>query len=274
MPDSNYRKIKVQEQIHTGRRQKLRARFAADDLEHFNECEVLEFALGFCVPRVDTNPAAHNLINHFGNLDAVVNASPVDLAKVDGIGENAAAFIHFLKSMTIYLAKYRASKGKIVTPDDAVEHLKTLMYCYPEERFVVACLDNAGKIIKLHTITDHELDMVHINVREIIAVTTSIKTAQVVIAHNHLNENPLPSIEDMQLTRRLLITFQNLGIQLHDHLIFAGDTHYSFHCSGLLETLKNGMPKEIKDYTEDVSQIKVHTPPTTDTPTDKSKNRT
>ena len=267
-------KEKLQSQIHAGRRQKLRDRFRADGLEHFNECEVLEFALGFCVPRVDTNPAAHSLINHFGNLNAVVNADPSELAKVYGIGEQAAAFLHFLQAMTTYLAKHHAEHSKIITPDDAVTELQPLMNSYAEERFLVVCLDNAGNIIKIHTMTNHELDMVHINIREIIAVVTATKTAQIVLAHNHLNENPLPSVDDMQITRRLLITCQNLGITLLDHLIFARDTYYSFHCSGLLEILKNNMPKEIKNFTNDKTQIRAQKSTETSTPTDKPKSRT
>ncbi len=236
-------KDKLNAQIHAGRRKKLRERFLANGLDNFNECEVLEFALGFCIPRQDTNPAAHSLIDHFGTLQAVMNAEPADLAKAYGIGEQAAVFLHFVKSMTTYLAKHRANQVKIATPEDAMKHLAPLMRSYAVEQFVVVCLDTAGKVIKIHNITNHELDMVHVSVREIISVVTACKTAQVVLAHNHLNENPEPSMEDMQLTRRLLLTFQNLGIQFLDHIIFAGDKNYSFHCSGLLEVLKTGVPK-------------------------------
>ena len=95
----------------------------------------------------------------------------------------------------------------------------------------------------LSNITNKELDMVHVSVREIIAVVTSVKTAQVVLAHNHLNENPEPSMSDMQLTRRLWLTFDNLGIKFLDHIIFADNKNYSFHCSGLMEILKSGIPK-------------------------------
>ncbi len=236
-------KIKLNSQIHAGRRKKLRERFVTNGLDHFNECEVLEFALGFCIPRQDTNPAAHSLIEHFGTLQAVMDATPSDLAKAYGIGERAAVFLHFLKELTTYLAKHRANKVKILTPDDAVKHLAPIMRSYTVEQFMVVCLDSAGNVIKIHNMTNHELDMVHVSVREIIAIVTANKTAQVVLAHNHLNENPEPSMDDMQLTRRLLLTFQNLGIKFLDHVIFAEDTHYSFHCSGLLEILKTGVPK-------------------------------
>jgi DNA repair protein RadC len=236
-------KTKLNAQIHAGRRKKLRERFIANGLDNFNECEVLEFALGFCIPRQDTNPAAHSLIEKFGSLQAVIDAEPADLAKAYGIGDRAAVFIHFLKAITSYLAKHRATKVKIVTPEDAIQHLAPIMRSYSVEQFMVVCLDVAGNVIKIHNITNQELEMVHVNVREIISVVTSVKTAQVVLAHNHLNKNPEPSLADMQLTRRLLLTFQNLGIKFVDHLIFADDKNYSFHCSGLLEILKTSMPK-------------------------------
>ena len=237
-------KEQLNTQIHAGRRRKLRTRFMNEGLQHFSESEVLEFALGFCIPRQDTNPAAHSLLNQFGSLAGVLDAKPSDLAAAYGIGENAAVFLHFVQQLTSYLAWHKVEKAKIITPEDAIKHVKPLLRTYTEEQFMVVCLDNAGNVIKVYNITNHELDMVHVNVREIIAAVTSCKTAQVVLAHNHLNEDPHPSTNDMQLTRRLLLTFQNLGIKFLDHLIVAGDNDYSFHCSGLLEVLKTGVPKE------------------------------
>ena len=228
-------------QIHNGRRKKLRARFLDNGLETFNECEVLEFALGFCIPRIDTNPAAHSLINTFGSLQAVIDTKPADLIKAYGIGEQSAVFLHFLKQLTSYLTKQAIVKSKITTPEEAIQYLKNYMRTYTVEQFVIVCLDTAGKVKKVHNITNHELDMVHVNVREIISIVTATKTAQVVLAHNHLNDDPQPSMDDVQLTRRLALTFQNLGIKFLDHIIIAGDSDYSFHLSGLLDTLKTNI---------------------------------
>lgn len=234
----------INQKIHHGRRKKLRARFLDNGLDTFNECEVLEFALGFCVPRQDTNPAAHGLIEKFESLQAVIDVKPADLVKVFGVGEQAAIFLHFLKQLTSYLSKQSVTKAKITTPEQAIQYLKPMLQTYTVEQFVVVCLDTAGKVKKVHNITNHELDMVHVNVREIVTMVTSIKTAQVVLAHNHLNDDPLPSMDDMQLTRRLCLTFQNLGIKFLDHIIIAGQNDYSFHCSGLLDTLRSSIPHE------------------------------
>lgn len=229
-------------QIHAGRRKKLRTRFLDNGLETFSECEVLEFALGFCIPRQDTNPAAHSLLNQFGSLKAVLDTKPADLVGAYGIGEPTAVFLHFLKQFTTYLAKQTITTVKINTPEKAIKYITPLLRSYSVEQFVVICLDHADQVIKVHNITNHELDMVHVNVREIVSLVTSIKTAKVLLAHNHLNSDPQPSMDDMQMTRRLALTFQNLGIKFLDHIIVAGENNYSFRCSGLLELLMTNTP--------------------------------
>ena len=232
-------KDNLNQQIHLGRRKKLRARFLDNGLDTFNEYEVLEFALGFCIPRQDTNPAAHSLIDHFGSLQAVIDAKPADLQKAFGIGAQSGVFLHFLKQFSSYLMKQTVNNAVIKTPEQAIKYLAPLLRTYTVEKFVIVCLGSSGKVKKVYHVTNHELDMVHVNMREIVSLVTATKTAQVVMAHNHLNDDPQPSVADMQLTRRLALTLQNLGIKFLDHIIIAGDQDYSFHCSGLLDTLKS-----------------------------------
>ena len=47
--------------IHDGHRQRLKDRFCKEGLDHFEEHQVLELLLFYCIPRVDTNPIAHAL---------------------------------------------------------------------------------------------------------------------------------------------------------------------------------------------------------------------
>lgn len=54
--------------IHSGHRQRLKNRFLADGLRSFNEINTLELLLFYAVPRKDTNPIAHRLLDRFGSL--------------------------------------------------------------------------------------------------------------------------------------------------------------------------------------------------------------
>jgi len=227
----------IDEQIHQGRREKLRVSFQKYGLETFNETQVLEFALGMVIPRCDTNPTSHRLINTFGSLDGVIAASPDKLKSVLGMGDVAANFLHFLKQFVTYMMGIERKNQKIMTPTDAVELLRDVMQTYSVEHFIMVCLDKNGAIL-LHDKVRGNIDKVDINLRDVTDIALRVKTSGVIFAHNHLNNKPNPSDADMYLTRSLVSILVPLGIEIIDHLIFAGDKHYSFTSSGILDIFK------------------------------------
>jgi len=230
----------VDKQIHHGRREKLRKSFLDFGLVSFNETQVLEYALGLAIPRLDTNPTAHRLINTFGSLTGVIEAHPDKLREVSGIGEQAAIFLNFLKQfVTYYQRKARDTNAKITTPAKAIEYLREVMKTYSTEQFVLLCLDKSGAIILEQTTTSGDLDKVDINLRQIVDIALRVKTASVIVAHNHLGENASPSDADIMLTRWLVNIFTPLSIKVIDHIIFAATgLVYSFHEHKLLEIFK------------------------------------
>ena len=74
------------ENIHQGHREKMRQRFLKSGLESFADHEALELLLYYAIPRRDTNPIAHRLMERYGSLTAVLSAPADDLKKVEGIG--------------------------------------------------------------------------------------------------------------------------------------------------------------------------------------------
>ena len=82
--------------VHDGHRQRLKERFCKEGLDNFDEHQVLELLLFYCIPRMDTNPIAHALLNRFGRLAQVLEAPVEELEKVPGIGHNAAVFLSLI----------------------------------------------------------------------------------------------------------------------------------------------------------------------------------
>ena len=228
----------VDKQIHDGRRAKLRAQFLKYGLESFNEVQVIEFALGIAIPRIDTNPTAHRLINKFGSLNGVIDAHPNKLKEIGGIGEQAAFFLSFLKQFVTYSVNLEKPKDKIKTPGDAVILLREVMKTFTREYFVLVCLDKSGSIILQDTMAGG-LDKVDINLRDITDTALRVKASAVVLAHNHLDEGFTPSDADIRLTRSLVNIFAPLGIDVMEHLIFnINGAHYSFATKGIMDVLK------------------------------------
>ena len=79
--------------MHKEHRQRLKNRFLKEGLDNFDELYVLELLLFYCIPRIDTNPIAHRLLEHFGSLPAVLDATPAELEKIEGVGKNASTFL-------------------------------------------------------------------------------------------------------------------------------------------------------------------------------------
>ncbi len=64
---------------HMGHRQRMLDKFRRFGLEIFSDHEVLEMLLYFAVRQGDTNPTAHRLMQRFGSLHAVLEATEDEL---------------------------------------------------------------------------------------------------------------------------------------------------------------------------------------------------
>lgn len=84
----------MEKQLHEGHRARLRQSAKQDEeLTSFSEFQVLEYFLSFIIPRKDTNPIAHALIEAFGSLYGVFQATEEELYSIKCMTQNAACFI-------------------------------------------------------------------------------------------------------------------------------------------------------------------------------------
>jgi DNA repair protein RadC len=56
----------------------------------------------------------------------------------------------------------------------------------------------------------------------------------IIVAHNHPSGDPTPSKQDIATTQQLVAAGQILGVTLIDHVIVAGEEHYSFWAEGMM----------------------------------------
>lgn len=76
--------------VHKGHRERLRERFMISGPSSFNDVTALELLLFYTLPRRDTNELAHRLLDRFGSLDRIMDASITDLTSVKGVGTETA----------------------------------------------------------------------------------------------------------------------------------------------------------------------------------------
>ncbi len=219
--------------IHDGHRQRLKERFLRGGLDNFTDVQVLELALFYCIPRKDTNPIAHALLDHFGSLSQVLEASVEELQKVPGIGENTAIYLTMLTQVGRYYLVDRSQREVILpTIDKCGAYLVPHFFGRSVETVFLLCLDAKCKVLCCREIGQGSVNSAGISIRKIVEVALGANATTVVLAHNHPSGLALPSAEDIQTTRRVAAALRAVEVHLADHIVVADGDYVSMVQSG------------------------------------------
>ena len=221
--------------VHDGHRARKKEQFRTHGLDAFADHEALELLLFYAIPRVDTNPVAHRLIERFGSLDGVLSAPPEELEKVEGVGESAATLLSLILPL-VRRSRMTAAKKPVIlgTTQAAGEYFVDLFFGMREERLYEACLDAKGKLLRCAKVADGSVDAVSVNIRVIVENALKCGASAVVLSHNHPSGVALPSEDDNATTLAVYDALRTVDIRLLDHIIVADDDFVSIRDNGLL----------------------------------------
>lgn len=219
--------------IHEGHRHRVKARFCEEGLDHFEEHQVLELLLFYCIPRVDTNPIAHGLLDHFGSLAKVFEAPVEELEKVPGIGHNTAVFLSLVMAAGRYYQVSAASRNVMLhTVEECGEYLLPLFYGKRNETVYLLCLDAKCKVLTCKMIGEGSVNSAGVPIRRIVETALAANATSVVLAHNHPSGLAVPSDADILTTRRVAVALDAVEIGLLDHIVVADDDYVSMAQAG------------------------------------------
>lgn len=178
---------------HDGHRQRMKNAFAEHGLESFDDVHALEFLLFYVRARCNTNEIAHELLDRFGSLDAVFEASVEELSNVDGVGRETAIFLRLIPEVS---RRYMMSRRKMTTINDtrdACEYFRPLFMFARTERIFVLLLDNMLRVLSCRELGRGSLDFVNMNVRSVVEMVVNYRASRVILAHNHPGGGITPS---------------------------------------------------------------------------------
>lgn len=220
--------------MHDGHRQRLKARFLNEGLDHFDEKHALELLLFYCVPRMDTNPLAFRLIEHFKSFNGVLDASPSELMEVSGVGENIATYLSLLKSAWRYYETKKNDFGDttLKSMDECAKYIQPHFLNRTVETVFLLCLDASCKPICCKMIGEGSVNSASVSIRKIVETALNSNATTVILAHNHPGGLAIPSGEDVQTTQRVDRALKAVEIILAEHFVFADGTYTKIINSG------------------------------------------
>ena len=222
--------------IHAGHRERIRERLRTAGLDAFSDHEVLELLLTFAIPRQDTNSLAHELINTFGSLSAVLDAHESELLRVKGVGPHAALLLAMMpRLMQRYQLSSLGERPVITKLEEAKNYCAPLFVGAGEEQIYLICLDQAGHVLHRTLLHTGTVDQVMLHPRTVVETALRHHAHAVILAHNHPSGTAQPSQADLDVTKRIGTALYMIGIRLADHLIFAGTGVFSISRSCMIE---------------------------------------
>ena len=219
----------MMDNIHSGHREKMRDRFIRDKgFENFEDHQILELLLFYAIPRSDTNPLAHELLDQFGSLKGVLEARPEQLMQIKGIGKEAATLISMVVPLTRVWHRCAMNvPDRIGNSREAENYCLSILAGERTERFYVVSLNAQCKVLGRRKISEGSLSEVSAYPRMVMETALNYNAHSVLLCHNHPGGTCAPSPEDVSSTLQLQRLLNGVGILVLDHIIVAADKTYS-----------------------------------------------
>ena len=224
---------------HTGHRQRVKTQFLARGLEGWSDHRALELLLFYALPQGDVNGLAHELIERFGCLAGVLDASLEELKKVPGVGEHTAVLLKLIPALGACYQRQRGEPGQIInSPQQAARLLAPYFYGARNEMVYILCLDGKRKALGVRKVAEGSIELAEVNTRRIAEEAIGLRAAQIYVAHNHVSNLAIPSQADWLTTDPLRGALRPIGIELIDHLVFVDGDMVSLKDSEHLKSLQ------------------------------------
>lgn len=210
---------------HTGHRKRMRERFLTSGLDNFAPHEVIELLLFYGKTRGNVNDTAHRLIEKFGSVPGVLEASYDDLMSVSDVGEASATLLCLLPHL---FRRYSKDKEEVKATYNTLSSLQkfstSLFIGATVEQLYAMFFDNSMHMLDCMLVSHGTVNIVPMTTRKIAEKALEKHASCVVIAHNHPGGVAVPSAEDLKATTAIEQALGLFEIDLMEHLLVAGST--------------------------------------------------
>ena len=171
---------------------------------------------------------ALDLMNHFGDLRAILNAASREFQQIPGLGVvryvqlqaareicRRSDFIHLQKEITL------------LHSEQTYAYLKRQLRDKKNETFVGLFFDSQQRVIAYDELFTGTINSATIHTRPIIERVLKLNAASIILAHNHPSGISDASEQDLAVTERLRRALELVDVRLLDHLIVGDNEIYS-----------------------------------------------
>ncbi len=208
--------------MHEHHRSRMKERYKKDGFDNFAIHEILEMLLFYGKPQGNTNPCAHELLEHFGSFRNVLEAPIDELVRVNGIGEHTAILLKLITEAMRRYAFELSNDGVAYNRMSMVaDRLGPYFIGLDHECLYMMLLNNRLGLIECVCVSEGVVNCSEVSIRKMTEIALRKNASCVILAHNHPHGAPIASGADLAVTEAARDAFSLLDIEVIEHLIFA-----------------------------------------------------
>ena len=205
-------------------------------MSFLSDVEFLEYILFCAIPQGNTNPIAHKLINKFGSLERVFEASLDELMTVEGVGKKSADLIStYLPAFKRYTKKVSQPKSVYDSTAKIIKFFQTECMGHQVENSYALYLNQSRRKIKKVHFTKGTYNKTNIFVDQVVKEAITSNARYVVVAHNHTSGTVYPSEADCITAIALDTALKTVKKDLLDFVVLDHFEYFSFFDKGLID---------------------------------------
>ncbi len=223
--------------MHEGHRKRMMERLM-HDAEGLQDHELLEILLFYALPRVNTNPLAHELLRTFGSVDGVFGASVEELRSVDGIGASAAGLIRTAGQLYRRACVRGEAPVRLNNPAVLLDLARERLGGLDSEAVECYLIGKGDRVKFIKRFSTGRSGEASFGTEELMRILAAQQPGGLAVAHNHPHGKAQPSQEDDVFTARVQMICAMQEIVFYDHIIVGESDCYSYFTAGTLGEIK------------------------------------
>lgn len=205
------------------------------DTNELSEIECLEMLFYLGSRRRDARHIAEAAIETYGSLAKVFQRPGKELREFLGMDHSMTALLAIAKSSMKFILTPDLSDRRELKSYAALMNYVTLdLRGADQEILRIIYLDTKSRIIKDEEMARGTVDSVSIYPKEVAKRAAAYCASSVILAHNHLGDDPTPSRPDVEATTRTKGALELFDIALLDHVIVARSRCFSMQEQGMI----------------------------------------
>jgi DNA repair protein RadC len=185
-----------------------------------SDAELLAIFLRTGVAGTTAVDLARDLLNRFGGLRRLLDASQRDFCAAKGLGSAKFAQLQAVLEMARRHLHEQLARGEALTsPALTRRYLQAQLRDEPHEVFAALFLDSQHRVLAFEPLFRGTLDSAAVYPREVVKRCLAHNAGAIIVAHNHPSGVAEPSQSDRRITERLRDALALVDIRLLDHIV-------------------------------------------------------